>query len=536
MSTDTHIPYRPEDKGPSIRSLWIGVFVAAAVLYAATCQRGISWQDSGMFQWRVAVGDYTGELGLALAHPLYIAMGRAIARMPGPDSFWVNYLSGLGMAVALACMAAMLCRMTGKRWIGAASAGMLAVTHIAWTLSSYAMIYPWTVAGLIIEIWLLVSLIHRPDGRKLAALALVNGLGFAIHNLALLPLPVYAVVVLWLLAKRRLTARWLAISAATWIAGASIYLGQIIHLAAQPDYNIVSAVRSALVGEYGAQVANIFGLSKYWKANAALGSLSFVSFLLPLAVVGWVSMGRRLGRPAAAAVGAITFIHAFFVVRYPVPDQFTFLLPTVALVALAAGLGADTLTRSSPRWRRVAVVACVLSIIIPPVTYASLPAVARAAGIEQVRERELPYRDEMRYWIQPWKHNETSAARFAREAIDQAAETGGVIWAQTTPTWALKAEMQRRGGVENVEAQNYGRPLPSYLPPETELHDDPEAVARSRRRFHDVLDGRELYVLSPDKAPDGVAEDADFERPENAVLYRVVWREEPPDMIRNQAD
>ena len=54
---------------PSLKSLWWFTFIITALLYLATCQRGVSWQDSGMFQWRVLTGDYTGKLGLALAHP-----------------------------------------------------------------------------------------------------------------------------------------------------------------------------------------------------------------------------------------------------------------------------------------------------------------------------------------------------------------------------------------------------------------------------------------------------------------------------------
>ena len=56
-----------------------------------------------MFQRRVLEGDYAGGLGLALAHPLYIAVGRLVAMVPiGDVAGRLNFLSGLGMAVALA--------------------------------------------------------------------------------------------------------------------------------------------------------------------------------------------------------------------------------------------------------------------------------------------------------------------------------------------------------------------------------------------------------------------------------------------------
>jgi len=74
-----------------------------AVLYALTCQRGFSWQDSGIYQWRILHGDLRGELGLALAHPLFIAIGQWVRLLPLNLQAWgLNFHSGLGMAIALA--------------------------------------------------------------------------------------------------------------------------------------------------------------------------------------------------------------------------------------------------------------------------------------------------------------------------------------------------------------------------------------------------------------------------------------------------
>ena len=66
----------------SSKGLWWLTFILSAVLYLLTCQRGVSWQDSGMFQWRVLNSDLTGDLGLALAHPLYIAAGKLFVWFP----------------------------------------------------------------------------------------------------------------------------------------------------------------------------------------------------------------------------------------------------------------------------------------------------------------------------------------------------------------------------------------------------------------------------------------------------------------------
>jgi len=177
-----NVPYQ------SSKDLWWLTFIVCATLYLFTCQRGVSWQDSGMFQWRVLNSDLTGDLGLALAHPLYIAAGKLFMWFPlGDMPMRLNFLSGIGMAVALANLAAVLFLLTGKRWIGLIIAAIFALTHTAWWLSTIAEVYTLSLAGLSTELWLLILLLRNPRWYLLAGLAFVSGLGLAIHNLALLP-------------------------------------------------------------------------------------------------------------------------------------------------------------------------------------------------------------------------------------------------------------------------------------------------------------------------------------------------------------
>jgi hypothetical protein len=77
-----------------------GVAAIMLALYAATTQQGWAWQDSGIFQWRILNFNLTGRLGLALAHPLLILLGKAMSWLPlGAPAFRINLLSALGGAV-----------------------------------------------------------------------------------------------------------------------------------------------------------------------------------------------------------------------------------------------------------------------------------------------------------------------------------------------------------------------------------------------------------------------------------------------------
>lgn len=487
---------------------WCLVLAAACILYFGTAQRAASWQDSGMFQWRVLTGDYAGQLGLALAHPLYIAAGRLLAGLSQRHlPLLLNAFSGLGMAVALANLAGLTARLTGRRWVGLLTAAMLGVTHTAWWLSTIAEVYTWNVAGLTAELWLLAALLQRPRWQSLAGLALVSGLDLCVHNFALLPLPVYLGAAVVLVARGRLPARALAIAAAAYVLGAGLYLGMTVELAVRTG-DVAGAVRSALFGNYQAQVLNVAQRSANLKANAALSAMNFINLLLPLALVGWASL-RRLGGPLAACLSLITLVEGAFFLRYPVPDQFTFILPTLVMIALAAGLGVGRLAERGRRWRIAVASACLACIAAQPGFFAVAPALMARAGVSAQRERALPYRDEARYWLVPWKHDERSAQRFARHALSQAAPRGVILADSTaTPPLLIVQKLDVPAPEVLVQDPHENHPLP--------IRDgDAETIRRA-------LAGRPLFSLTA-LEPAG----ARAELPPGGVLYELRWAGPP---------
>ena len=426
MNITTQQGYRPEGRLPSVKWLYPMVLTSAMVLYISTAQRGVPWQDSGMHQFRAIKFDLVGHLGLALSHPLYIAAGHGIWLISKEHfPFLMNAFSGLGMAIAMANLAAVCTILTGRRWIGAVSAAMLAVAHTPWWLGTISEVYAWVIAGLTAEIWLMILLIHKPTAGKLCALTFISGIGLSLHNFALLPLPIYIVVALVLVARKQLHAKALIPAAVVYLIGAGLYIGMIINQAINTG-DIVGTIHSALFGKYASAVLNISSVSKYGKANAAISSMNFVNFLLPFAVIGWARLSQQAGRFIAFAIGAITVIELFFFIRYPVPDQFMFILPSLVMITIAASVGISRLAAHSADRARLVLAACIISIIIPPMVYATVPTILRNLGVNVRRKRPLPFRDEVRYWLTPWKHNENSAELFAK-AVLTTVEPNGVI-------------------------------------------------------------------------------------------------------------
>lgn len=448
MSQAAQQAYRPPLPEPSVKRLWLAVFLVATLLYALTCQRGVSWQDSGMFQYRAYTLDLRGQLGLALAHPLYIIAGWLLKFVPVADfPARLNFFSGLGMAAAAANLAAATALLTGRRWIALAVAVMLVVAHTAWWLATIAEVYTWQLAGFTAELWLLVLLVRRPAWGKLAALALINGLGLCVHNLALLPLPLYLLVAIVLIVRRRLPAWSLAAAAGAWIAGAGLYFG-LIAVEIAGGAGVKAAIASALFGQgYADKVLNTavqWGVVR--KANFALMALNVVGAPMLLAAVGAATLRRRVGGLLAGVLWAIAGVHLLFVIRYNVPDQFTFFLPALAMFVLLAGAGLASLESWNRPAKAVGIALVLVWVLAMPLFYAAAPALVRAGGLELADQHALPYRSESRYWLTPWKHNEDSAERFARDAVSQLRAEGAPAFLYAPSTahaplrWVLTTE------------------------------------------------------------------------------------------------
>lgn len=439
---------------------YLGVMLSMSLLYGLTAQRGVSWQDSGRYQWRVLTGDYRVEGGLALAHPLYIACSQVVRMVPFGDlALRLNVLSGIWMSLALANLAAVAALLTGRWWVAVLTAAMLGLAHTPWWLATIAETYPMSAAALTAELWLLVLLIHRPWWGYLVGLALAAGLHWSVHNLGLLAAPVYLAVAVWMVWTRRLPGWSLATAAGAYLAGAGPLLWLIIQEAARTG-DAAGAIHSALFGDYAAAVLNTNLSGGVLWANAAISAMNLASWLLVLAVVGWAVMPRRLRRPMWLAILAITAIQIVFVARYNIPDQFTFLLPSLMMLGVAAAVGAGWLADRWPSRRRLIAVLWGVCIALQPVVLAEAPGLAQWVRPGAARAVQRPFRDERRYWLTPWKHDEHSAQSYAQAALKQAGPDG-IILADSTARYPLLAYQQLHGVAPRVEVQHRGRPLPA---------------------------------------------------------------------------
>ena len=404
------------------------VFFFFLCLYGLTAQRGVSWQDSGIFQHRVLTGTFTDLScgGLAVVHPWYLASARLFCLcFPEPWRLYaVNAFSGLGLAVALVLLSVLVRRLTGSKYAALAAVVTLGLAQMAWWLATVAEVYTWSLAFLFAELLCLLRVCEANShlGRSVGwcVLLAVNGMHASLHNVAFLNLPAYAV--LWLVQMRASVSRpgqaagFACTCAACWLAGAALLVVMVVRDIGQ-SHSVVTTLKSLLVGTgYGATVLGTGGVN----LRLALGNLalSAVSFASPCwAFAFFARKGCSCGRMFGRALLALTVIHALFWVRYFVPDQATFVLPTLGLGAVWLGIGAAA-------FRKKAVLAVLAAGVVCQV--ALPPLLAHVAGKRAARTRALPFRNEARYWLVPWKHNEHSAQQFA-EAVDKQLGAGDVL-------------------------------------------------------------------------------------------------------------
>jgi len=487
---------------PHRGAIALGAGAVGLLLYSLTCAPGVLWQDSAMFQYRVRVGDLPGDLGLALAHPLYILLAKAFALLPlGSDfAFRVNLFSATCGAVTLVFFADLLTSLTRSRTAAISGTILLAVSHTFWTHAVIAEVYDLYALGLVAELWFLERFFRRREVRWLVFALFVNGLNLSNHLLAILHVPAYIGVIAWAARARLLRGKHLALLASAFLVGATPYHYLIVREIAggQP---ILQTFWYALVGPPDRSptvVATSFPFVFQCKRAVQYFAMNFPTPLALLAPFGawvaWKDLGGRWFPVVAGTVFVLDFVFAF---RYMVADQFVFFMPCYVIFALCVALGIPGLLRRG-RWIGPA---CLVLSVLPVVVYEIAPPLLERRGISIGAKREIPGRNNYTYFLRPRKNGDTSAASFARAALDQAAPDGLLLADVTIKNLLVYARDIE--GIQRGVVLNHGHdttPAPPVIQP---VPDEVKPFADRGRAY--ICSNNPVYV------PDWVQQSYDLE-------------------------
>jgi len=328
---------------------------------------------------------------------------------------------------------------------------------------------------------------------------------------AVFGLACYTVFSVVLLARKQISLKHFGIIVLLWIIGAAPY-----------EYLIIKNI--ILSGDVWATLASAaFGNLPEWQdavlnrsisMKMVLENIGFILLNFPtpnfvLFFVGlWAIRKKTVSRSFANIVIAMLILYFVFAFRYTVVDRHIFFLPFYCLVTVLLALGADVfLTRNN----RKALAGAVLAFALLPIPiYAVTPALAKRTYKALGQRRQLPYRDDYKYFLQPWKTGYWGAERFADEAL-KSVDENAIIWADTTTAHALLYTQQVKGKRQDVKI------ISTYDKSENApvLNEDTVAV---------LMNDSALYVVSPleDYCPKYLLERYDFVQA--GVLWRVVKR------------
>jgi len=487
------------------------VLLAAAVLYTATCAPGPLWQDSGIYQYRIWHNDIEGNLGLALAHPLYHIIGIAVKYIPlGEFGYRINLISAVAGAFAVANLFLLLRLWLKKNLPALIAAVTLALSHTFWRHAVIAEDYTLYAALLLAELLMLLQYVKTKRVVFLYLLGLFNGLAIATHMFASIGFVCYLVFLVFLLAKKQITLKHLLIMAVLWVICAAPYEYLIIKNIVESG-NFRATMASALFGNRWQ--SNVFntGLSAgLIKENLILLAYNFptpnvIFFFAGLYGLKKVSPGRGF-KNVLIALSALFFIFAF---RYTVPDRYAFFIPFYCLACILFGVGFNLLI-SLPN-RKVAAYLVFILALLPIPTYIIAPAAAEKLQFGLATKRKVPCRNEYTWFLRPWRTGSDSPERFANE-VAGSAENNAVIWADTTTAPPLLYAQQVKGRRADIKIVS-------------DLINSEGSPEFNEKTIEKLLAERPVYVVSP---IDGYCPNFLLERygfVPSAVFWRVVEKQ-----------
>jgi len=493
-------------------SLWyIGVFGCALLLYAVSCAPGALWQDSGLIQYRIWHNDVEGFLGLAISHPLFYILAIVVKYIPLGEFIWrVNLISAIAAAVVIANIFLLVRLWLGRNFPAVVAALTLAVSHTFWSHACIIETYTLWAAMFTAELIMLLQYMRTQRAVYLYWLGLLNGLAIAVHNLASIPLLCYAVFFIVLLVKKNIRFRDLAIIALLWIIGALPYEYLIVKSIIQTG-SITGTLASAAFGlRWQGAVLNTALSAKIIKENFLFILLNFPTPNLLLFFAGFFGLFKvspsRSFRSILLSLIVLFFIFAF---RYTVPDRYAFFLPFYCMVSIFIGLGVYLLQERANH--KVFAYLILFFSLLPVGVYAVVPAWVERMQFDIGTRNNVPYRNDYKYFLQPWKTGYRGAERFADEALD-AAESNAVIFADSTtvaPLLLMQEIKGKRPDVKVVSGIVSSKNAPSF----------------NEHTIKQLLQSRSVYVVSRQAGfcPSFVLDN--YELLPASLLWKVVERE-----------
>lgn len=227
---------------------YLMVLSGGLLLYGFTCAPTVLWHDSGLFAYRIWHNDIEGDIGLALAHPLYIVIGILVKKISiGDLAYRINLISAVFGAVTVANVFLLVRLWCGRNLAAVLASATLAFSWTFWQHAVMAEVYTLYTAQFSCGLILLLQYLRSKRIVYLYLLGLCNGLAIANHLWGLLSLACYAVLAMLLLKRKEIRLKHILGIIVLWFLGVSLY-GYLVVKNMIVSGDVMGTLSSALFG------------------------------------------------------------------------------------------------------------------------------------------------------------------------------------------------------------------------------------------------------------------------------------------------
>lgn len=390
------------------------------------------------------------RLGVAAwDHPLYVMLAQVFLLLPGKEpSYLINLMSAVMGALAVGVTYQLAVSLVHDPWAAAVGSLALAVSHTFWFHSVTAQTYTLNILFMAILVGQVFSWAQRQHFGALYSFSLVAGLGLANHRLFGLIAVLGGVSILWSARDRRELMRAVlgppgAAMAVLFLLGLAPWWMQFIRIARILGVPLTwelagtySLIEHRLVVGFWGRLAGNLGSYLVWLLY------QFTPLGLVLGVIGFRWMWKNHSFAARFLLSAFV-AYILFSANFSVADNFNFHLPSYWIFSLGIACGAGWLQihwRETGADRRIqtyfrAIITAGI-VLLPILIYAITPLALERAGITEANFGIYPIgtgvRDTARYFLNPDKRGDNSAAVFGRTTMSELAPHALVLTPRTS--------------------------------------------------------------------------------------------------------
>jgi len=396
---------------------WFAVFICVFSLYLLTLAPDLVWQDQGDYQYQSAklVLNIPGDV--VRVHPLYVLISHCLGRTGlFSYAYSANLVSALFTAITVANVYLLIFLLTKNSLSGVLASLIFAFAHSVWFLGVQAQTYGMANAALSAAYILAVCYIFTDKVRYLFWMGLICGLGISIHMMSQIG---FAVLVVWIFIqclKRRISFVHFLTIIALWGVGAGVYW-VVIAIEYYRSGDLIGTLYSAICGRWASAIFNIDKVPALLKKSVLFFILNFPTPLVFFAIPGLYYSFTKLKDRAIAWILIVSIVlYIIFAMRYDVPNQNNFFLPSYMLVSIYIGIGVAFVIKRPGR--TTVTILTALLLLIPP-SYVGISKYASWRQICPGVSHRIPYRDVYEYYLLPWQHNQVGPRRLVTEVFEK---------------------------------------------------------------------------------------------------------------------